>query len=445
MSLLVHNVAAYGAVGNGITDDRAAIQAAIDAAKIGADGSNVVVFEAKNYRIAGPLHVDLTNNQSVELRGLNPSVNAADTSQAQGTRITFDSSFVNATAIHVQGIGASVNRATFIASNLWFGVVSVGQAAGQTAIQLGDENKFWEPYSKIILDNVQCWKFSGAAFRVINTHRVAMSKCIAYTPGDGGGAVGLHILATNGSFCGGVLVDTCEFTAGAADNTTERAVKIEATGIGSVCAGNMFDNTVLYYGQVGMEVKANNGGNVADLFLTNTQIDGYQPNGDASPNLDYGLYIHADSNPNTVITDVSISNSYFVGYNLHGIYVEGAANSPIKNCSFIGNQIKWNDSHGAKFENVWGFNVLGNTFNNNGTTAGAGGEANIYLSACQYFSVANNVGYNVNGSTTNAYGVYLPANYSDQFSIVNNSMTAGYANVGDYSLGSNKTIFGNYS
>lgn len=462
-----HHVEAYGAIPNAttpqdITTTTNAIQAAINAAKANTNGSNIVLFGSTNYVINDTLNVAMTNSQTIELRGMAPGVNASDPTQAQGTRITFKSTTPDAIAVHVQGdqgTGATANRAAFIARDLWIGVATVGQATGQIGIQLGNTGEFWEAYNKTFLYNVQCFKFSGVGIRIVNCQRLTLSKCIAYTPGDSGSAIGLQILSTGGYFGGGVLCDCCEFTAGGALGNTERAVKIEAIGNGTYnsanASGNMFNNTVLYYGQVGMEIYASGGGVIGDTYLNNFQIDGNLIGGGiANPALQHALYINTGSNPvndlHTIISGVKINNSYFTGWKQHGIYIKGANTdngATIRNVSIQNTDVQWCNSHGIKLENVWGFSVVGNNLRNNGNSATAfssTGDANIYVATCQYFSIASNSGYLRDNVTNNAYGVFIASGFSDSFSIVNNSMTAGYASYANNSTGSNKTISGNY-
>ncbi|MFI0967050.1 glycosyl hydrolase family 28-related protein [Streptomyces sp. NPDC021080] len=86
---------AYGATGNGTTDDTAAIQAAISA--VGAAGGGVVYFPPGNYLLNGSSPLTVSSN-SVVLRG----------SGAEATKILVGSGFSGSSAISVTGTNVQI-------------------------------------------------------------------------------------------------------------------------------------------------------------------------------------------------------------------------------------------------------------------------------------------------------------------------------------------------
>lgn len=81
------NVADYGAVGDGITDDYAALQSAVNAA---AAVNGLVVFDAKNYKISQPITISGTF-RSVKLQGV--GTGDAITSSSAGTTIVTNGTY----------------------------------------------------------------------------------------------------------------------------------------------------------------------------------------------------------------------------------------------------------------------------------------------------------------------------------------------------------------
>lgn len=109
----VFNVKDYGAVGDNVSDDSAAIQDAIDAAE--AAGGGVVFFPAPDsrYKCNSTLSID---SNGVRLAGVSDSVILDFSSQASGPAVAFGGVFdwgiENLTILNSYGAGLELNRGT---------------------------------------------------------------------------------------------------------------------------------------------------------------------------------------------------------------------------------------------------------------------------------------------------------------------------------------------
>lgn len=113
----VYNVKAYGAVGNGVTDDTVAIQAAITAACV---SGGTLLFPQGHFIVSGNLSVCSINSPAVSIRGIGAGVSIIDFgSSAAGLSINYS----------VPASKASISDITLLSSNSFATLLTLGAGA----------------------------------------------------------------------------------------------------------------------------------------------------------------------------------------------------------------------------------------------------------------------------------------------------------------------------
>lgn len=256
------NVKDYGAVGNGIVDDTASIQSAINAAL--AAGGGVVLLPSGRYLVGGGLLIDDgPTTKSIVLQGVNPGPLFNGPTWAGGTTIVVPASFSGNTisfgnstrgtirnlsiysdaprtagrAIYLYytidaliedvdmnnqyigieifgGYGHRINRGAWNIAPNGTGVWVNGNQSGNNGLDSSNDT-----YINLISSNG-----GFAAFRIQNTGGVWMSQCDSITA-----RYGLLIDPGNDQAVTWCTFDTCAF-----DSSYDQNLRIQASGNGKV-------------------------------------------------------------------------------------------------------------------------------------------------------------------------------------------------------------------
>jgi len=106
-----YNVKAYGAVGDGVTDDTTAVQAAIDAAEV---SGGIVFFPAGTYKITSPLTVEF----GIILEGVREGTILDFSGQSSGNAITIGHATNQISKVRIEGITINGGLGTSVGINL---------------------------------------------------------------------------------------------------------------------------------------------------------------------------------------------------------------------------------------------------------------------------------------------------------------------------------------
>lgn len=294
VGLEVYNVKAYGAVGDGVTDDRAAIQAAIDACPAG-----IVYFPSGNYSVSGTVFIKpgislwgnsmFTSNLIASANGVN-IVGYIAPALASGFDIRdlgFSSGgFTGCAGIYIDGVDASKRCSIVNLRNVYVGPMNVAVYLNFCA--------------NVVVDNFFS-NTSGTGLWLRNCADVAVSNSKA----QNGAAYGFYIQGGPGAYDEGIKLVNCSTNG-------------QAFGIAVIDQD---------WGQV-----------VNSSFTTCASGPGIWQNSDnwristtdfAAANAVTGLIIDANCN------NVQVSECFFA-LNTFGVSIAGSRNS-VRGCNFTAN------------------------------------------------------------------------------------------------------------
>jgi len=405
-----HHVDAYGAVGDGTTDDTSAFINAISAAVNKVNGSNLVRMSAKTYRITSQLTIDLIGGKSFCMRGSPGKVTQDSTVGAQGTVIKCDFS-IGYVGIVIQ---ASDNGAIYYDLSD-FDLVSVGTSG--SGLYLGYFGQSYSTENRLCrVHNVGVHNFPDSGIRIINGGNVVLTNVRVVMPSSGVGTnTALYIYAEAGQFSGGIMCKDSVFV-GAGYNTD--TIIFNAYGASAAIRGVQWVNVTAYYGGNCLHAYAFNGGTIQDFWLTACDFDGI----DGIPALQNALYFDC-SGANSSMSGILIRDQYAVNWQNGGLIVSAAAGGTISNVLLSGAYMGLLDNFAASFNNVQGVKVTDNSFfrvGNGNTAAFTGASVIGFNNGCNQVICTGNTHTDV-GAYTCAYVVYLGGSGVNDYMIVNNN------------------------
>jgi hypothetical protein len=369
-----HHVEAYGATGDGTTNDRAAIQAAIDAAAAGTNGSNTVRLGAKTYKIDTELQITL-NAQAVNIVGEGSQVSIIKVASGVDGMV-FDSAGAYGTAASIN----TVNLADFQ-------ILSMGGSA--TGLTLGTSGAFLlDSYNGSTVKNVLVREFTTGIY-LLNARNFRFDNVVSRFDNLNGAAVttdttGLFITCDNSaSFCGDHTFASCEFICyGLSTGTASTSVYVYNNGAAALVSGLKFQQCNMYYGSLAtIYIYNTNTGNITTVMFDQCQVD----QGVATNN-PIGIKILNDD-ATGYIEDIRIDNNWVLGM-LQGMYITATAGE-IRHVN-ISNSFFYDHLDDAIYMNgVYGAIIANNNFKHVGDT---GASQVIYMGAATaQYTITGNV------------------------------------------------------
>lgn len=409
-----HHVEAYGAVGDGTTDDSAAFYSAFQAALNRVNGSNMVTMSAKTYRITTQMTLDFSGGKSLVMRGSGGKVAQDSVVGATGTVIKCDFAVG-----YVGLIFYATDNGTMMVDIADFDIVNVnvgggGIFFGYFGYTFATDNK------NMRMHNVGVHNFNGSNIAIINGGNIVMTNVRSVVPSSGAASnQALLVYAEAGRFTGGILCKDSVFVGAGYNNQT---INFNATGAGAAIRGVQWVNVTAYYGGRCMQVLADTGGTIQDFWLTACDFDGI----DGLPFLQNAIWFEANG-VGSSMSGLIIRDFYAVNWQNGGITVEGNGGS-VANVMISGAYMGLLDAYGIFAYNVQGIKITDNSFFRigNGVT-GVGGNSVIGINGgCNQVIITGNTHTDA-GAYTCAYIVYLGGTGVNDYMIVNNN--TGRANI----------------
>ncbi len=402
----------YGAVGNCIADDTAALQNDINASQI----ANIPVELAPGacyYTASGLVFKQgksATDSQSyaVYLEG-----NGATLEPAAGV-----SAITITPRCLLSDVGTGRANAPIIIDNLIIDGTKAGSSASQ-ALLIGRAGYRWDSFTWDKFSNITVQNFQNAPSAVMlwEGRHAAFDRLSLKT-----GASLFIQGTTSGSFVGDFVFIASDFTG----SGTQPPITISANN-GAQARGIKFIGDDVYGGGSLLHATGTGGSQVGDIWFTDVQFDG-------ASGTDVFLTLYADT-ASAQLFDVHINHDYFVN-GTQALYIH-TANSPTMKGIDIGNNWFNTMNVASALENsvvlllnANGVSIHGDTFD---AVTGASGPVGQYVAAdtSTDFSVSDETATNC---TNIAYGV-ATANASTRYSILGNMMCATTAAVNNGATG----------
>lgn len=322
-----------------------------------------------------------------------------------GNNCTFyPTSIINTIHVIPQGVGTGA-ISSIIIKDITFNGFSAPTAK---ALVIGSAGIGCDNFSFSRLDNILIDSFnSNAALFFIECRHIACKNIVIR------GSTCRFQANSTGSFCGDMVFHACEFV----DSSTQNPIVISSGGPASI-RGIHFDNCYIYGGQTEIISNGGSGSQAGDIWFVACQFD-QGPNKRA-------LYIASQNNGQ--VFQIHIISCYIVSYgnaSNNCITITGGGNLlddiQISDCAFGGIVGTVLSAFLAK-----GLIVSNNIFN---TTQSA--TQCIDINNCQNLSIVNNIAYN---SVSVSYGISIHSS-STKYSIIGNTINASISAVNDYVSG----------
>lgn len=380
-----HNVLDYGAIGDGTTDDTAAIQSAFNQCL--ADGGGEVFFpgQGRVYSIAGPLRI-YRNTTLTQAPDSTIRRSASGTMLLNGDADQNFGGYTGHGNIVIQGGTWDANGTVVTANNM---AISIGHAENVTIrdTTIKDVPGFHAVELNAIragrVINVRSLGFIDTGSRQFS-EAIQIDLALSSTQFGGFGPY-------DGTPCDDILIQGCTVATSGTPGTT---------GWGAGFGSHSFDT---------------------DRYHTNIRI----VDNDVQDVIQYGVNAYYWQNvvisnntmarsgggvrvvtPNAAnMSDIVINNNVFtsMGSFNNTIWVNGAATRPISNVTVVGNVINGNEgttnTHGIRMAGVMGGTVSGNVIRNVSGTAISQGESLNTTVTGNHIAVANASGITCDAGT----------------------------------------------
>jgi len=415
----------FGAVGNGVADDTAAVQAAIDFAI----ANNLELqLRAATYRCTAVLNVVLGNNKTFSMTGVRSS-QGFDLSH--GTVFLFDGA---AGGIYVSTPNGSTLASLAARGQFIFKQFQIlGTGADKTwGLKIGNNASQIDTFSayNIVEDVTVVGAFINCC-EAFNTRQLHIYRSIFYNTAASAGARAFALTNTAAFptyVTGDVqITDSTFFTQ---SGVNSRTVMYDAQA-GYITGIHMTD-CIIYEGVYGVYITGAANTLIFDIWFTNVVCDG-----PVYATSNKGFYLNSTT-ATSEVNNIYFRDCYSVSYK--GIGMEFLVNTPgqVKNINVEGCYFGTLGDSGLKINNVNAFVVHGCKFYQNNLTA-AGAAAQL-TGACLGFDISGNVV----SANTSAYLVSLSGsapnaiNYGSVLQNSGDTTTGAINNIGN--VGAN--VFG---
>lgn len=400
------NVKAFGAKGDGVSDDRAAIQAAIAYALSTPHNGGTIIFPDGQYRVSAPLHI---NGSGITLQGGN----------ASSTRFVTTSNTANIIEI---GANSSVNEGIRI---MGLGFAAAEPQTAGTAIYIHNAVNLLIQNIRVldnIYNGIDIEGRTGATFGVHISHfDLKLIRNIGIVIGADVGAT--DVFLQDGSIRPGSM-------------QSRAAIQI-IQGYGVYAQNIDITNFDKFYFKHGIDISPN-GGQQSNAIMFNQVLS------DSSSG--HNLIIGGAGK----LSDIQIVGSWFnTSSEGHGVVLE---NKNIDGLSIDNSTINANCGYGVLLNNGKNISVSGNKILSNGRCRNNPHlRGSVFIrSGLSNFSITNNQigvgGYfnNISASGSAQYGIWIDKGQSDDYII---SLNRGFGNkvgmLNDQAKGHHAYVSGN--
>lgn len=439
-----HHVEAYGAIGDGSTDDTTAITNAIAAAIAGTNGSRTVVFGAKTYRITDTLTLDLSSGKSIRIVGEPGYASLTDSlTAASGTVIDCDFASSGKIGIHIKTTGTTTGASQAVCQFQLenFALKFTGSATDSVGLKIGESGKQVNGDKNSRVSNVNIAAFHGHQIHLISARYVAFDNVVATVRSSGTTTNALVVENDSSSrFTGDITFFQSVFVG--SGEASQDTITLSSSGTNSEVRGVRFIGCIGYYGRNCLVIYAASGGQTGDIFVQTCQFDGAAV---IDSDIKTAVLISANGS-GSLVSGVSVNNCYAVQWQDYGVQVTTASSGIVANIAITGNYIGLCESIGIAIAgDSSGVNVVGNTLFDCGTGGTAG--AITFGDSTGLFNCVGNTHYNNSATRTAGYVVSVSESsggVTTEFTVTNNVGHAATAAVFDNTTTGNKTVSGNW-
>lgn len=371
----------FGAKGDGVTDDTAALQAAINFAVA---NSVELQLASVTYRCASAITVQLGDSKLLKISGVGSGQGLATT---KGSILRFDGATGGIYLNPVNGstVGSASSRTQILLRGFQIEGVGADKAYG---LKVGASTGQIDTFAALsYIEDVSVVGTFVECFSIINSRQIFMDRCMGYNIAAGSNARAISLVNTAAfptSFLGDIFVQNSNFFTQSGTNAYTMFIQAQAGDI----SGLHINDVVVYEGVYGIYMTGAANTRIFDVWFNGTQCDG--PAYAAS---NKGFYIESPT-ATSFINNVYITNHYAVSYK--GIGLEIAVNTAgqVKNINISGGYFGTLGDSGIKVNNVGAITIQGNKLSQ--TNLFVAGPAIYMTGTCFGFDVSGNV---ISGNT----------------------------------------------
>jgi len=450
-----HYVEAYGAKGDGTTDDSVSIMNAITAAMANTNGSNTVRFGAKVYCIRSQNTINMLGGKGLCLKGMPGKVPAAGITSGfpncSGTILLFGGNANNTMIFYTNTTSSEAANVRLVLEDISFvnDVNNVTGALGVTGdgVNLGWTGTEWGGSISTVIRNCGFYQFPGNQFIVWNARSIEFDNSTFVQNGSTGGSC-VVIAAEGGRFCGDMTFTACTLIG--TGQAGSKTLSIKALASGAQVRGLHFTDTIIYYGNYAVFMDCGIAANtqMQDIFFDHCALDGITGGGAGSIQTAFTAYA---SGNNTVVNNIQITDCYAVSWPIRGVdfYNFGGG------CLF--NNIKIQGNYWGNIQSyvivIQGTTTTGTmegvhiSNNRMADCGGGGGNMGIYLGNNVRDVVINMNTHVTSGNPAPASGLgnLISLNGDCDWILVNNNMGKAATAVANATTGVNIGLYNNFA